>query len=89
MRQHKPPGRIHGRVLRTDDGTPVTRASVRVRDEFVTVDLQTTNSRGQFTSRLLFAGMYTVEAESDGKTGAVDKVEVVLGQTTDVTITIG
>lgn len=89
MGQHKPPGRIHGQVINAATGQPVPKASVRVHDDIVVIDLQTANSRGEFTSRLLFAGSYRVEAESDGLRGAVDDVEVALGHTTMVTIILG
>lgn len=85
MGQHQPPGRIHGRVI-DEAGQPVPRASVRVRDDIVIVDLQTTNQRGEFTSRLLFAGEYSVEVEYKGRCGSVDGVAVTLGETTPVTI---
>ena len=85
MNQHKPPGRIHGHVMDAS-GRPVPKASVRVHDDMAVVDLQTTNVRGEFMSRLLFAGRYRVEAQSDGLLGAVDGVEVRLGETTNVVV---
>lgn len=85
MNHHEPPGRIHGQVLDTA-GSPVAKAYVRVWDDVAAVDLQTTNARGQFTSRLLFAGKYRVEAEHDGHRGAVDGVTVALNETTEVTV---
>ncbi len=42
--------------------------------------------RGEFTSRLLFAGEYSVEVEYKGRRGSVDGVAVTLGETTPVTI---
>lgn len=89
MNQHQPPGRIHGHVVRSTDGQPVAKASVRVWDDIVAVDLQRTNSKGKFTSRLLFAGTYKIEAEYDGNIGTVDNVQVELAETTNVTIPIG
>lgn len=86
--QHQPPGRIHGRVVRAADGTPVPKASVRVWDDIVAIDLQTTNARGEFTSRLLFAGSYKVEAEYEGEAGSTEAVEVHLQRTTSVTVKI-
>lgn len=68
------------------EGRPVPKASVRVHDDIVVVDLQTTNVRGEFTSRLLFAGRYRVEARHEGRVGAVGDVEVNLGETTTVRI---
>lgn len=88
MGKHEPPGRIHGRVLRAEDRQPVARASVRVWDDIVAIDLQRSNSRGEFTSRLLFAGTYKVEAESEDGIGSVNDVEVRLGETTEVTVLI-
>lgn len=88
MGQHQPPGRIHGRVVRAKDGAPVAKASVRIWDDIVAIDLQATNARGKFTSRLLFAGSYKVEAESEGEVGSVANVEVKLEQTSNVTIEI-
>src|SRR5690606_8311346 len=87
LTQHKPPGRIHGRVV-DGAGRPVPKASVRVRDDMAVVDLQTTNVSGAFTSRLLFAGRYRVEAQLGDRLGAVDGVEVELGETTAVTVKI-
>lgn len=89
MSQHEPPGRIHGRVVRAADGTPVAKAFVRVWDDIAAIDLQTTNARGEFTSRLLFAGQYRVEVEQDGSVGTVDGVEVALQQTTNITVELG
>lgn len=86
MGQHEPPGRIHGQVVNAADGKPVPKASVRVHDDIVVIDLQTTNTRGEFTSRLLFAGRYRIEVEHDGRQSSVDDVEVELGRTTTVTI---
>lgn len=86
MGQHQPPGRIHGLVIDEASGQPVPKASVRVRDDIVIVDLQTTNQRGEFTSRLLFAGEYSVEVEYKGRRGSIDGVTVTLGETTTVTI---
>lgn len=85
MSQHQPPGRIHGHVIDAQ-GQPVPTASVRVHDDIVVIDLQTTNRRGEFTSRLLFAGRYRIEAEHEGRKGVVDNVEVRLGETTPVTV---
>lgn len=85
--QHQPPGRIHGLVIDAQ-GQPVPKASVRVHDDIVVIDLQTTNRRGEFTSRLLFSGRYTVEAEHEGRKGIVEDVEVRLDETTSVTVTL-
>jgi len=84
----EPPGRIHGHVT-APDGRPLPDASVRVVDNGVVVDLQTTNEHGEFTSRLLFAGIYRVEVVTDGLQGFLDEVEVELGRTTHVRLTVG
>lgn len=81
---HQPPGRIHGRVVDTATGQPVADASVRIRDDLAIVDLQRTNQRGEFMSRLLFAGAYVVEAEHEGRVAAADGVVVRLAETTNV-----
>lgn len=86
MNEHEPPGRIHGRVVCAKDGRPLPKASVRVWDDIVAIDLQTTNARGEFTSRLLFAGTYKVEAEYDGRLGTVAQIEVALKQTTNIVV---
>ncbi|MBO8142702.1 MAG: carboxypeptidase regulatory-like domain-containing protein [Firmicutes bacterium] len=88
MTQHLPPGRIHGRVVWAIDGQPVAGASVRVLDDGVVVDLQWTNAAGEFTSRLLFAGRYRIEAERDGARGATDGIAVELGRTTTAEIRV-
>lgn len=88
MGKHEPPGRIHGRVVRASNGQPIARASVRVWDDISAIDLQRSNSRGKFTSRLLFAGTYKVEAQCEDGVGSVDGVEVKLGETTEVTVVI-
>jgi len=84
----EPPGRIHGRVT-TADGRPLAGASVRIVDDGIVVDLQTTNEHGEFTSRLLFAGRYRVEVVANGLAAAVDGVEVSLGRTTPVAVSVG
>ncbi|MFS8543149.1 MAG: carboxypeptidase-like regulatory domain-containing protein [Limnochordales bacterium] len=85
MSHAKPPGRIHGRVI-THDGRPVPGASIRIVDDGIVVDLQRTNDRGEFTSRLLFAGRYRIEVIANGVRGALDDVEVILGRTTTVEV---
>lgn len=87
MSRPEPPGRIHGHVT-SADGRPVKGASVRIIDDGIVVDLQTTNDHGEFTSRLLFAGRYRLEVVTDGVSGTVDGVEVNLGRTTAVTISV-
>lgn len=87
MSRPEPPGRIHGNVT-SADGRPVKGASVRIIDDGIVVDLQTTNDHGEFTSRLLFAGRYRLEVVTDGVSGTVDGVEVNLGRTTAVTISV-
>lgn len=84
----EPPGRIHGHVT-TADGRPIAGASVRIVDDGIVVDLQTTNEHGEFTSRLLFAGRYRIEVVADGIAAVVDGVEVKLGRTTPVTVSVG
>src|SRR5690606_33471488 len=81
----EPPGRIHGHVT-TADGRPIAGASVRIVDDGIVVDLQTTNEHGEFTSRLLLAGRYRIEVVADGIAAVVDGVEVKLGRTTPVTV---
>ncbi|OUN01389.1 MAG: hypothetical protein BAA04_06035 [Firmicutes bacterium ZCTH02-B6] len=61
---------------------------MRIIDDGIVVDLQTTNDHGEFTSRLLFAGRYRLEVVTDGVSGTVDGVEVNLGRTTAVTISV-
>jgi hypothetical protein len=83
---HQPPGRIHGRVVDAATGEPVADASIRIHDELAVVDLQTTNRRGEFMSRLLFAGTYAVEVQHGDRTARVDDVVVRLAETTRVEI---
>lgn len=85
LTSHKPPGRIHGRVVDAVTGEPVAGAAVRIRDDIVVVDLQTTNRRGEFTSRLLFAGTYDVEVEHEGRLASAFAV-VKLDETTTVSM---
>lgn len=88
MGKHEPPGRIHGEVVSAATGEPIPQAFVRIFDDVVVIDLQRTNSRGRFTSRLLFADEYRLEIQHDDTTTVVDGVRVNLAETTNVTVQV-
>ena len=78
-------GSVEG-VVQDTLGAVVVGATVTVVDSALKEKTATTNQRGEFTSRLLFAGEYSVEVEYKGRRGSVDGVAVTLGETTPVTI---
>lgn len=88
MGKQLPPGRIVGKVICEADQQPVPEASIRIVVDGVIVDAKMTNVQGGFNSRLLFSGRYRVEAECVGLHGAVDDVEVQLGEITQVTVAV-
>jgi protocatechuate 3,4-dioxygenase beta subunit len=84
----QPTGQITGRVLRSDDGSPVTKAEVTLASEDEPTlralggeRIARTGADGVFTFREILAGSYTVRASRSGFVAATGRVTLGPAQT--------